>query len=171
MKVGTNKGDSLAKSVFYSFHYTRDSWRVQQIVKIGALEGQPILNAQDWESVKRQGDAAIKKWINDQMSYKKAVVVLIGAETAGRPWVKHEITKAWNDKKPLVGIRIHGLADSAGNTDLPGADPFAKITFPTGGSLASYVPVFSPSGSTSKAVYADIAANIGTWVDSAYTRS
>ena len=50
----------MAKSVFYSFHYDRDAWRVQQIIQMGALEGQPILNAQQWEEVKRKGDAAIK---------------------------------------------------------------------------------------------------------------
>lgn len=161
----------MAKSVFYSFHYARDSWRVQQIVKMGALEGQPILNAQEWEEVLRKGDAAIEKWIGEQMSYKKAVVVLVGAETADRPWVKHEITKAWNDKKPLVGIRINGLADSAGKTDSAGANPFSKVSFKNGGTLADYVPLHTPTGADSKAVYANIEANIGTWVDSAYTRS
>ncbi len=59
----------MAKSVFYSFHYNRDAWRVQQIIQMGALEGQRILNAQQWEEVKRKGDAAIKKWIASLSSY------------------------------------------------------------------------------------------------------
>ncbi|GAA2524179.1 TIR-like protein DUF1863 [Rarobacter incanus] len=74
----------MAKSVFYSFHYDRDAWRVQQIIQMGALEGQPIFNAQQWEEVKRKGDAAIEKWIADQMAYKSAVVVVIGAQSASR---------------------------------------------------------------------------------------
>lgn len=161
----------MAKTVFYSFHYDNDAWRVQQIVNMGALEGQIILNAQDWEEVKLQGDAAIKKWIDDQMAYKKAVVVLIGSDTANRPWVQHEITKAWDVKRPLVGIRINGLADSSGNTDSAGADPFANVELQGGGSVADYVPVYTPSGSTSKEVHAAIAANISSWVDGAYARS
>ena len=64
----------MAKSVLFSFHYDRDAWRVQQIINMGTLEGQTILNAQKWEEVKRQGDAAVKKWIADQMAYKSAVV-------------------------------------------------------------------------------------------------
>ena len=92
----------MAKSVFYSFHSDRDAWRVQQIIQMGALEGQPILNAQQWEEVKRKGDAAIEKWIADQMAYKSAVVVLIGAQTASRPWVRHEIAYAWDNHKPLA---------------------------------------------------------------------
>jgi len=161
----------MAKSVFYSFHYDNDAWRVQQIINMGALDGQIPLNSQEWEAVKKKGDAAIQKWIDEQMSYKKAVVVLIGSETADRRWVKHEITKAWNAKKPLVGVRIHGLADSAGNTGTAGADPFAKVTFQGGGSTADFIPVFTPSGTTSKAVHASISANIADWVDKAYARS
>lgn len=161
----------MAKTVFYSFHYANDAWRVQQVVNMGALEGQPILNSQDWEEVKRKGDAAVEKWIEDQMAYKKAVVVLIGSQTASRRWVKHEIARAWNKKKPLVGVAIHGLADSAGRTDGAGPNPFAAVNLQGGGSVADYVPVYTPSGSTSKEIHADIAANIAGWVDGAYARS
>ena len=73
------------RTVFYSFHYQEDAWRVQQIRQINALEGQPILNSQDWEAVKRQGDQAIMNWIDQQMAYKRAVVVLVG----GRQPVAH----------------------------------------------------------------------------------
>ena len=57
------------------------------------------------------------------MAYKRAVVVLIGQETASRPWVLYEIEKAWNDKKPLLGVRIHGLASMSSGADSRGADP------------------------------------------------
>lgn len=161
----------MAKSVFYSFHYAQDSWRVQQVINMGALEGQALLESQDWEAVKRKGDAAVKRWINEQMAYKKAVVVLIGSKTASRRWVKHEIVEAWNRKKPLVGVRIHGLADRSGTADVRGPNPFASIALPSGRSLGDYVPVFDPSGRNSKEVHASIAVNISSWVDSAYVRS
>ena len=38
------------------------------------------------------------------MKRKTCVVVLIGAETADRPWVKHEIEEGWNDGKGVVGV-------------------------------------------------------------------
>ena len=84
-------------AVFYSFHYSRDAWRVQQVVNMGALEGQPILNSQEWESIKRQGDRD-REVDRRQNEAQGAVVVLVGSETASRRWVKYEITKAWNDK-------------------------------------------------------------------------
>lgn len=160
------KGDKVA--VYYSFHFARDHWRVQQIEQMGALEGQPILNAQDWEKVKAKGAKAIEKWINDNMSHKSAVVVLIGAQTANRPWVRHEIIKGWSDKRKLVGIRIHGLKDGKGNTDAAGANPFEKIELDNGYTMASYVPVHNPAGADSKAVYASIQKNLKTWVEGGY---
>ncbi|GAA2453754.1 TIR domain-containing protein [Agromyces soli] len=161
----------MARSVFYSFHYSRDAWRVQQVINIGMLDGQPILNAQKWEEVQRKGEAAIQAWIDQQMSYKKAVIVLVGAQTASRQWVQYEITKAWNAKKPILGVRIHGLADSTGRTDSAGANPFENVALQGGGTVADYVPLFTPSGLTSQQVHASIKANLASWVDRAYQRS
>lgn len=160
----------MARSVFYSFHYDRDSWRVNMIRNMGVLQGQPIKNSQDWEKVKQQGDAAVKKWIDEQMLYKEAVVVLVGAETSTRPWVRHEIIKAWNDKRALVGIYIHGLEGSDGKADRKGANPFAQISLPSGGTLADFITVHDPIGSTSQQVHRSISDNLESWVAGAYKR-
>jgi hypothetical protein len=158
-------------AVFYSFHYDRDYWRVQQILNMGALEGQTILNAQKWEEVKRQGDAAIETWIGEQMAYKSAVVVLIGSQTSTRPWVRREIAKAWDDKRSLLGIQIHGLLDSSAHTDSAGANPFKAVNLKSGGTVGDHVPIYTPTGSTSQQVYASIKANLTTWAANGYKRS
>lgn len=158
----------MAKTVFYSFHYTRDVHRVQLVKNINALEGQPIMNSQQWESVRRGGTPAIQKWIDGEMAYKRAVVVLIGKETAGRPWVKYEIQKAWSIKKPLVGIRIHGLS-SMGTVDSIGGDPFANVGL-------RGVPIYDPTvktwqgGIDSQATYRALVAHIEQWVSKGVTR-
>ncbi|WP_234986646.1 TIR domain-containing protein [Demequina sp. NBRC 110055] len=158
-------------AVFLSFHYGRDAMRVQQILNMGAVEGQTILSAQDWESVKNEGDAAVENWIAEQMKYKRAVVVLVGQETASREWVDYEIRKAWNDGKKVLGVRIHGLADPANGRDRQGANPFAGIKLKNGSDLGDIVPVFNPSGPDSKGVYASIKENWDTWVDQGVSRS
>ncbi|WP_181804182.1 TIR domain-containing protein [Streptomyces shenzhenensis] len=152
----------MAKSVFYSFHYERDVHRVQLIRNINALEGQPLLNGQKWEEVRRRGDQAIKDWIHGQMAYKKAVIVLVGRQTANRPWVIYEIEKAWAAKKPLLGIRIHGLS-SMGSVDAAGPDPFAKAG-------VGRVPIFDPTVKSwwtgaidSQATYNKLIENLETW--------
>jgi hypothetical protein len=161
----------MAKSVFFSFHYDRDAWRVQQVINMGKLDGQPLLSAQRWEEVKRQGDQAIKNWIAEQMKYKGAVVVLVGAQTAQRPWVKHEIAYAWDNYKPLVGVRINGLADRNGRADVQGANPFQSVSLRGGGTVGDHVRLYTPNGSTSQQVYANISNSLTTWVDNAVERS
>lgn len=150
-------------SVFYSFHYDRDNWRVQQIMNMGVIEGTTLLNHQDWETVKRGGDQAIKNWIDKQMLYKSAVIVLVGYETAGRPWVQYEIEKAYLDRKPLLGIRINSLKDRDGYTDPEGPDPFDILGFD---SLS--VPLYTPSGYNSTDKYNDIKRNIRSWAQNGY---
>lgn len=157
-------------AVFYSFHYDRDSWRVQQVMNMGVVEGQPLLNSQDWEAVKRRGDQAIENWIEEQMKYKTAVVVLVGAETDTRKWVLYEIAKAWNDKRPMVGIRIHGLLDSSKQSARAGGNPFEKVNLQGGGNVGQFVSLHSPVGADSSAVYANIKQNLQAWINSAYRR-
>lgn len=160
----------MAKTVFYSFHYDRDVHRVQLVRNINALEGQPLLNSQDWEQVRRKGAAAIEKWISDQMSYKRAVIVLIGQETASRPWVIYEIEKAWSIRKPILGIRINGLS-SFGQVDRPGLNPFDKAAVGAG------IPVFDPTvrdwrGNVDpKATYNKLADNLEYWSELGKIRS
>jgi hypothetical protein len=138
---------------------------------MGAIDSQPIVSAQDWEAVKRQGRKAIEDWIDAQMKYKQAIVVLVGRETASRPWVDYEIRKAWDEYRPIVGIRIHGLKDLAKSTDAAGANPFAKISLKNGVTLDSYVTLHDPLGYDSKQVYDNIKSNIKTWVTNARKRS
>lgn len=162
---------AVARSIFASFYYDGDADRVQQVLKMGAIEGDSLVTSQEWESVKYKTDAAIEKWIHDQMLRKSAVVVLVGAETASRRWVNHEIRTAWDDRRPLVGIRIHGLNNLSGRTAHAGSNPFAKVGLKDGSRLDSHVPLHDPVGGDSKTVYASIAANIDTWVANARKRS
>ena len=158
----------MARRVFFSFHFANDFWRTQQIRNINALEGQTICSANDWEQVKRRGDAAIEKWIIDQMYGKSCVVVLVGAETASRPWVVHEISKGWNDGKGVLGIRIDKLLNSSSQASVAGPNPFEKVTFTgTNRTLAGVAPLKIPSGYDSKSVYASIADNIEQWIEEA----
>lgn len=161
----------MARSIFASFHYGGDAERVQQVLNMGAIEGDSRVTAQEWESVKFRSDAAIRDWIHKQMLRKSAVVVLVGAETANRTWVNYEIRKAWDDGRPLVGIRIHGLKNFAQQTSRPGPDPFARIALNNGTTLDSRVDLHDPPGADSKTIYASIAASIDGWIANARRRS
>jgi hypothetical protein len=158
----------MARKVFHSFYYARDSWRVQQVKQMGVVEGQPLLTSNQWEEVKRQGDAAIEKWIDMQMSGKSCVVVLIGSQTAGRKWVKYEIKKGWDSKKGVVGVYIHNLKNEQQQTATKGRNPFDD--FNVGDKkLSAIVKAYDPQQTIYKSYYDYIKDNLAGWVEEAIT--
>lgn len=160
----------MASKVFYSFHFARDSHRVSQVKNMGVVEGQQILSSNDWEDVKKGGDSAIQKWIDDELKGKGCVVVLIGAKTANRKWVDYEIKKGWGRRKGLLGVHIHRLKNLAKEQDVKGANPFEGFTLCEGKKkLASVVKTYDPPQSTSTSVYEYIQKNLADWVDEAVT--
>lgn len=116
----------MARKVFFSFHYTRDSWRVAQVRNCNAVSGyekNPFYDKAEWETLKRTGDQAIKGWIERQLSGTSVTVVLVGQETSTRPWVKYEINRSIELRKGLIGIDISKIKDRHGNVDNTGLNP------------------------------------------------
>lgn len=152
------------RQIFYSFHYDNDVFRVQQIRNIGALEENKPVSVNEWETVKRGGEASIKKWIDENLKYKSCLVVLIGSETANRKWVKYEIEKAWNDGKAVLGIYIHNLKCPRTGVCSQGSNPFEHFTLNDGRKLSSVVKCYNPK---SYDAYNDIANNLEDWIEEA----
>jgi hypothetical protein len=158
----------MARRVFYSFHYIPDAWRTSQVRNIGKIEGNKPASDNDWETVKKGGDNAIKKWIDDQLNGRSCTIVLIGSETAGRKWINYEIEKSWKDGKGVFGIFIHNLKDENGKQATKGKNPFSDIKI-NGLSISSIVKAYDPPYSDSKDVYAYISNNIEKWIEDAIT--
>lgn len=130
--------------IFYSFHYEKDCVRAQQIRNIGVVTGNEPVSPNEWEEVRRKGDEAIKRWIDENLKYRSCLVVLVGEETASRKWVKYEIQKAWEKGMGVVGIYIHNLKDFQGNTSKKGSNPFEQ--FKIGGApMSSVVRCYNPN--------------------------
>ena len=156
----------MARNVFFSFHFDNDFSRTQLVRNMGKLSGNGVATANKWEEIKQDGDAAIKKWIDRNMTGKTCLVVLVGSATANRKWVKYEIKKAWEDGRGVLGIHINKLKNLDGNTSDKGASPFTNVQV-EGGKLASIPPLKTPSGATSKESYGNIEANIEDWIEEA----
>lgn len=140
----------MARKIFFSFHYQRDSWRVSQVrnsAVIANFEKTPFYDKAKWEQIKRQGDQAIKNWIDAQLIGTSVTVVLIGIETASRRWVKYEIEKSIAEGKGLIGVHITGLKNhegkdegSLGDNPLPPGYPVYKWNHDKGAEkLANWV--------------------------------
>ena len=156
----------VTRRTFFSFYYKPDNWRANQVRKMGVVEGNPAVSDNDWEAVTRGGDAAIKRWIDDQMYGKSCVIVLIGSQTSGRNWINYEIGKAWDDGKGLLGIHIHNLKDADGDQSQEGANPFYRLSV-NGKRLSNIVKAYDPPYKRSTNVYAHIEENIASWVEEA----
>ena len=158
----------MVRKVFYSFHYSPDCVRAAQVRNIGSLEGNVPATDNEWESVTRGGDAAIKRWIDNQLNGTSCAVVLVGAATAGRKWIDYEITEAWNSGKGVVGVHIHRLKDFRGMQSSQGVNPFAHFTMNRDGtSLSSIVKCYNPPYADSREAYGFIANNMAAWIDEA----
>ncbi len=121
----------MARRVFFSFHYERDIWRASQVrnswVTKPDREAAGFWDAAAWEEVKKKGDAAIKKWIDDQLTGTSVTVVLIGTETSNRDCVKYELEQSWKKGNGILGIYIHQMKDKDSKTETIGSNSFGSI--------------------------------------------
>ena len=115
----------MARRVFFSFHYDNDIARSMTVRNSWVTQGKEaagFVDKADFEQVKRQGDAAVRKWIDKQLEGTSVTVVLIGSETLNRPYVQYEICKSLQRGNAVIGVLIHnindmrtGLCSSCGN--------------------------------------------------------
>lgn len=108
----------MARNVFFSFKYNdvsramvvRNSWVTQ------GKQASGFIDAADFEKVKRQGDKAIKRWIDNQLMGTSITVVLVGEKTCSSRWVKYEIDQSINRGNGLLGIDVSKIKDLQGKT-------------------------------------------------------
>ena len=110
----------MARRVFFSFDWD-DVWRVNQVrncvVALG-VQTAGYIDAADIEAAKRQTDAAIQRWIDQQLNGTSVTVVLVGSGTCSSRWVQYEVAKSRERGNGLLGINISGLKNQWGQTSV-----------------------------------------------------
>ena len=124
----------MARRVFFSFEYkndvsrsmvVRNSWVTQE------REAAGFVDAADFEAIEQEGDAAIQRWIDNQLKGTSVTVVLVGSKTCNNHWVVYEIEKSKEVGNGLLGINVSKIKDVNGNTSefcgkLPKGYPFYR---------------------------------------------
>ena len=108
----------MTRRVFFSFKYedvsramvVRNSWVTQGKTAAG------FIDAADFEQIKRQGDFAIRNWIDNQLENTSVTVVLVGEKTCSSRWVQYEIQQSVERGNGLIGIDISKIKDLNGQT-------------------------------------------------------
>ncbi len=158
----------MARKVFFSFHHKGDIGRIGQVRNSWLTLGSDLgfVDAAEWESIQRQGDESIKRWINNQLDGTSVTVVLIGKETSERPWVKYEIIESHKKGNGLLGIYIDGIKDfRTQQYGERGQNPFSKIQYTNSyKTLADTYPVY-------EWVSQEGHKNIGRWIEEAAKRA
>lgn len=157
----------MARRTFFSFYYERDVWRAGQVrnswVTKPDRESAGFWDAAAWEEVKKKGEDAIHRWIDDQLKGTSVTVVLIGAETSTRPYVGYEIKQSHVKGNGMLGIYIHNMKDQNQNKDIKGANPFGSWSIEQNGrkiGLSEIYPTYDWVNDNGR-------ENIGSWIEAA----
>lgn len=152
----------MARQTFFSFRYKNDNWRASIVRNSWVTQERKaagFFDSAQWEEVKRKTDPAIAAWIDGQMNGTSVTVVLIGADTAGKKWIDHEITASHKRGNGMLGIYVHGIRDSKGMTSARGQNPFNNFNFTKNGANVTY-PVYDW-------VADEGYRNLGVWIEKA----
>ncbi len=156
----------MARRVFFSFHYARDVRRVVQVrnswvVRPGG-EAQPFYDKAEFEEAKRRA-GGIEQWIEDQLEGTSVTVVLFGAETYHRPWVRHEIRRSFELSKGLLAIDLHGVKDPRLGIDVPGINPLSHWSIKQDGADVPFTQLYRTYSWVNDNGY----ANMPAWIEAA----
>ena len=108
----------MARKVFFSFKYD-DVQRAMNVRNSNVISGalkSGFIDKADFEAVEKQGERAIQKWIDEQLTGTSVTVVLVGANTHKSKWVKYEIEQSIARGNGLLTIDISKIADMNGNS-------------------------------------------------------
>ena len=158
----------MARSVFYSFHYANDINRVMVVRNRWVTQGgqtiSGVIDSVDFEAIRRQGDKAVKEWIDSQLQGTSVTVVLIGSETLTRPFVQYEICESIKRGNAVIGVYINKIVDMRTGYTSSLCNPHTNIGYCQGDSPAYFDEVcdglfdyYSNNGY----------ANLGSWVEEA----
>lgn len=143
----------MARHVFFSFHYDKDIFRVNQIRNLPEIVDEAAAGFRDkslWEASKTKGDAVIKRLIDKALVGTSVSVICIGSETAGRKYINYEIEQSISRGNGMLGVSIHHLDTPNEKGGAQGAVP-ALLT-------KHSVPIYTYSNHTSLKTWIEAAA-------------
>ena len=100
------------RKVFFSFQYSHDIWRVNQIRNIPNILKRQRAHFEDaslWEKLKIKNPTRIKRTIDKALERTTVTVVCIGQQTYKSYYVNYEIEQSIKRGNGIIGLHIEHL--------------------------------------------------------------
>ena len=115
------------RKIFPSYHWESDVFYVNQIVNLPVVVGKEemgFIKGVPNEEAKKS-DAAIMRWIEENMRQCSCLVLFIGEQTYRSYWVMRELQLALQLRKAMLSIYLTGMRGPHGKIqERDGIDPF-----------------------------------------------
>lgn len=112
----------MARKVFYSFCYEDDVTRSMVVRNRWVTQGSQfysgVIDAAEFEKVKKNGEQAVYDWIDEQLEGTSVTVVLLGTNTLERKFIQYEIYKSLKRGNGILGVFINDIKDLNGKTSV-----------------------------------------------------
>lgn len=126
-------GQTQVRHTFFSFHYKPDNQRAEVVknswVTKSNRQAAGFFNSSAFETKQRTSPDALKDFLTGQLKGTSVTCVLVGAETALRPWVRYELVRSFHRGNGLLAVRIHGIRDWNQQPAAAGANPFDQLAY------------------------------------------
>lgn len=151
------------RKIFPSYDWSEDVWRVNQIINMPIVYGKEkmgFIKGIENETIK-QGDAAIRSWIDTNMKGCSCYILFVGEKTHTSRWVKYEMELSYIRKMGKLIIKLDGMLNQYGESCKGGIDPYWKH--------GMYTDKYSDLYSVKEYYWIENngVQNIGTWIDMA----
>lgn len=121
------------RRTFFSFHYQYDVSRAQVVrnswVTKEDREEAGFFDASVFESKQRAGDDTLKRFLAEALDGTTVTCVLIGNQTAFRPWVRYELVRSFQRGNGQFGIRVNNIKNLQGQYGTLGENPFQYLAY------------------------------------------
>lgn len=101
---------AVARRVYFAFDY-QDVFKVNQVRRAGEFVGVAragFMDASQWEQLRKKDPSAIKRAIDTSLINTSVTVVVVGARTASREWVRYELDASIARGNGLLGVYLPG---------------------------------------------------------------
>jgi MTH538 TIR-like domain (DUF1863) len=125
----------MNRRTYLAFHFENDLWRVNQIraeLEAPRSSQAGFLDEAEYGAALHQDKDTIRRLIRERVAGTSVTLVLIGSETASRPFVHLQIEASIANKNGFLGIHVHAIDDESGEPSASGPPPLlpAEIAFP-----------------------------------------